>query len=187
MADLNYVPREPAPRPVPGGAERKSVLVAVDRWPQIAARLDLEHRLLNATCPHGEPERGPGVGPADLELLLLISYERFGGVHALLRAQAVRALPLIADARARERLGEIAFDPAEPDGLRLAAMYGLDTSDDTLVERLKQDPSEAIRAAAERLRHSGKCRDMRHGTPRQVPGDATSESDKLCCCIKLPR
>jgi hypothetical protein len=187
MADLNYIPREPTPRPVPGGPERKSVLVAVDHWPRIAARLDLERRLLDATCPHGEAGKGPSVSSADLDLLLLISHERFGGAHALLRAQAIRALPLIDDAGARARLSEIAFDPAEPDGLRLAAIYELDTSDDALVERLKQDPSDAIRAAAERLRDSGKCRDVRHATPRQVPGDATAADDELCCCIKLPR
>jgi len=187
MADLNYIPREPTARPVQGGATRKSVLVAAEHWPRIAARLDLERRLLDGACPHGEPESGPRIRPADLDLLLLISHERFGGAHALLRTEAVRALSAIDDARARARLNEIAFDPAEPDGLRLAAIYALDTSDDGLVERLKQDPSEAIRMAAERLRDGGKCRDARHATPRQVPGDPTADAEELRCCVRLSR
>jgi hypothetical protein len=178
MADINFIPRETARPVLAGGSVRESVLVDIDAWPDIAARLALQERLLAGTCPYGAGEDGWKVDEKDEALLILISHERFGGEHALLRHQAVKALAKVDGKAARERLAEIARDPAEHDGVRLAALAGLAPLDRAMVDRLAEDISPLIRDLAARLRGDAKCE--RHRVPRRTPAD----HEGMVSCVK---
>jgi hypothetical protein len=183
MADLNFIPRESAtPQIVAGIAPRESVLVDLAAWPSIAQRISLEERLLAHTCPYsGEPELEL-VSREDERLLLLISHERFGGEHALLRSQAITALGRLDSPAARERLNELAFDPGEHDQIRVAALTGLDLKDERLIGGLADDISPVVREFALRLSGGTKC--GRHEKPRRAPTDILTDEESTCCCRK---
>lgn len=183
MADINFIPRENAkPKIAAGLAPRESVLVELAAWPSITQRISLEERLLAHTCPYsGEPEREL-VTEKDERLLLLISHERFGGEHALLRSQAVKALARLDSPAARERLNELAFDPGEHDQIRVAALAGLDLKDERLIGRLAEDISPVVREFASRLSGGTKC--GRHEKPRRAPTDTITDEESTCCCKK---
>ena len=174
MADINFLPREKAPRQQ-ARKHRESVLVDIGRWPAIAARVKLEEHLLAGTCPHGMPEQGVRVGLESEGLLLQLTRERFGGEHALLRVQAVTALAKLDSKAARARLHELAMDQAEHDPLRLAALAGIMPVGGAILEQLATDSSPLVRAHVERVR--GEASRERHGQPRRVPAEADTEQD----------
>jgi hypothetical protein len=184
MADINYIPRESArPTPAAGFGPRESVLIDASVWPNVAQRISLEERLLAHTCPFGAEHRRERITEEDLRLLLLISHERFGGEHALLRSQAVRALGRLKSQEARERLRELAFDLAEHDQIRVAALSGLELKDERLLQQLAEDISPAIRAFASRLIGGNKrgCREK----PRRIPEDHEGDDEVVCCCCNV--
>jgi HEAT repeat protein len=170
MADGKYLPPEPAVVDLPGGRVRASVLVDVAALPAISRRRELNERLLDATCALGGPSNWR-FGREDLELLLLVTHERFGGEGALLRRQAVLALSEIDSDEALRRLTDLTVDPAEHDGIRIAALGALGTRGRHLIDQLREDPSPVVREYALRLR--GESRPERRHRPGQALQDRT--------------
>jgi hypothetical protein len=183
MADINFIPREKAKPKIAARLDsRESVLIDLAAWPSIAQRISLEQRLLAHSCPHsGEPEREL-INETDEGLLILISHERFGGEHALLRTQAVTALTRLGSPTARKRLNELAFDPGEHDQIRVAALEGLYLKDKRLIEGLANDISPIVREFASRLSGGAECE--RREKPRRAPTDTLMDEESTCCCKK---
>lgn len=175
MADLSFLPPEAARLKPPGGAVRESVLVDVSAWPAVQRRRELGELLLSATCPFDEHRPWRFVAE-DLPVLLTIVEERFDGAHALLRRQAVAALGTVDDEAARERLVGLALDPAEHDGIRIAAATALGPRGAALAERLADDPSAAIRLHSRRLK--GEKEPHPRGKPGRVPVDTAGADDR---------
>lgn len=170
MADIKYMPPDHARLDRAGDRARASVLVEASAWPAIRARRELTRRLLSGTCPIGGPQTWQ-LGPEDLPLLLMMTEERFGGAHALLRKQAVAALGLIDDEAARQRLTGLALDPLEHDGTRIAAIGALGARGGDLAGQLADDPSPLIQSYARRLR--GEQPPTPGKEPRQIAVDGT--------------
>ncbi|WP_129337004.1 HEAT repeat domain-containing protein [Cellulomonas endophytica] len=188
MADLTYLPPErPRPEP-PGGATRPSVRVDTGAFPRVAARIDLDERLLAGTCGIDGPELR--VGAEDLDLLLLAAAERFGAGAGVLRRQAVLALGLLDADPARERLRELALSPFEHHQVRLHALAALGPDRAREVaERLREDPDEAVRDRATRIADG--TAPERPPVPAVVPVDRRGAPDgrgadghdgHRCCC-----
>jgi hypothetical protein len=79
-----------------------------------------------------------------LDLLVLVTAERFGGESALLRRQAVVVGTLDSD-RAIERLVELAISPVDTDSVWIAATGALPRGAvESLREQLDDDPSETV-------------------------------------------
>lgn len=188
MADITYLPPEPAVPEVPGGRTRASVLVDLERWPAVQRRRELNERLLAGTCGIDGDERRVRFDREDLELLLLVTRERFGGRSALLRHRAVQALGAIDDGAAVECLTDLALSPVEVDGIRITALGALGPERAReLLDELAEHPSPSpVRDHARRLR--GDSLPERFGRPRQVPRDSAHEREhgggprSGCCC-----
>jgi HEAT repeat protein len=181
MANIKYLPPEPTVAELRGGSERASVLVDISDLPAISRRRELNERLLDATCAAGvsDPPKWR-FGQEDLELLLLITQERFGGESALLRRQAVLVLGRIDSDDAIRRLVDLTVDPAEHDGIRIAALGALGARGRELMDQLCEDLSPTVQEYAQRLR--GDSKPERRHPPGQVPQDMTDrrEEDEAC-------
>ncbi len=169
MADIKYLPPEP-PVVELRDRVRASVLKDISALHAIGRRRELNERLLDATCGFTSPANSR-FGLEDLELLLLVTYERFGGEHALLRRQAVRALGGIDSDEATRRLMDLAVNSAEYDGIRIAALGAIGTRVHEIIDQLCKDLSPAVREYALRLR--GDSKPERRERPGQVPQDRT--------------
>jgi hypothetical protein len=179
MADPTVLPPEPALPELPGGRTRPSVLIAVDRFPTVARRLDLNQRLLARTCPYGGADESLQVTADDLDLLLLAVQERFGAEAALIRHQAVVALGRIDRDDAVQRLVELAVNPIEHDGIRTAALTALpDEQVRALLDDLAEDPSPAVAGYARKLREGPTDR---LPVPGHVPLDPTATQEHCDC------
>lgn len=183
MANIKYLPPEPTVAEPPGGSERASVLVDVSALPAISRRRALNERLLDGTCASniGRRPAKRRFSREDVELLLLVTHERFGGEGGLLRRQAVLALGGIDSDEAIRRLVDLTVDPAEHDGIRIAALGALDGRGRELIDQLCEDLSPAVREYALRLR--GAIKPERRHRPGQVPQDRTDcrEEDEARC------
>jgi hypothetical protein len=171
MADPKYIPAAPELAELHGGRTRPSVELDLSDYPAVKLRNDLNARLLDTTCPFGtqQPERQFTLD--DLDLLVLVTAERFGGEGALLRRQAVVALGTLDSDRAIERLVELAISPVETDAVRVAAVGALRPGAvESLREQLDEDPSETVRDYV-RWRLGGE-RPERRKTPGQPPEEA---------------
>jgi hypothetical protein len=170
MANIKYLPPEPTVAEPPGGSVRASVLVDISALSAVRRRRELNERLLEATCALSGPANWR-FDHEDLELLLLVTHERFGGESALLRREAVLALGGIDSDEAIRRLMDLTVDPAEHDGIRIAALGALEARGRELIDQLCEDLSPAVREYALRLR--GAIKPERRHRPGQVPQDRT--------------
>jgi HEAT repeat protein len=168
MANIKYLPPEPTVVELPSGRVRASVLVDVSALSAISQRRELNERLLDATCAFSGPANWR-FGREDLELLLLVTYERFGRESALLRRQAVLALGEIDSDEAVRRLIDLTVDPAEHDGIRIAALVALGARGHEFIDQLCEDLSPAVQEYALRLR--GDIKPERRHRPSQVLQD----------------
>ncbi len=174
MANIKFLPPEPT-----GGRVRASVRVDVSALPAINRRMELNERLLDATCAFSDPSNWR-FGREDLELLLLVTHERFGGESALLRRQAVLALGEFDSEEAIRRLMVLTVDLAEHDSIRIAALRALGLRGHELIDQFCGDLSPVIRDYALSVR-AGSKPERRHRTG-QVPQDRTDcrEEDEAC-------
>jgi hypothetical protein len=142
-----YRPRV-VPIDIPGGPTRPSVLVDVPLPPAVERRRELDRRL-RRDCFVGEDDRVT-FDANDLDLLMLITRERFTGADGqMLRQRAVAALGTIDQPAVRLRLLELALNPLEDDGVRLAALAVLPPARvRRLLPRLAADLSPAVRQFA---------------------------------------
>jgi hypothetical protein len=179
MASIKRLPPEPPPIPVPRGRTRPSIRVDLSRYPAVAHRRAVNERLLARTCPFG-PHDDVAFEPADLPVLELITAERFGGEHALLRHQAVVALGGLRSLDAVERLTALAISGPEHDSIRTAAVSALaalaPSVADGIVAALQQDPAHGVKQTAKRLTKERPCpgaapaRRRRKAKKRRTPG-----------------
>jgi hypothetical protein len=113
-----------------------------------------------------------------LDLLVLVTAERFGGESALLRRQAVVVGTLDSD-RAIERRVELAISPVETDSVRIAAIGALPRcAVESLREQLDDDPSETVHDYV-RSRLGGEPPERRK-IPGQSLEEARSGPDRRC-------
>jgi hypothetical protein len=183
MADQRFLPAESV-RPVPrGGAVRPSVVADIGDLSAVVRRRDLDARLLDGTCGFAGGQEPGRWTVEDLDLLLLVSVERFGGESALLRRQSVLALGDLDDDRALRRLRDLALCPVDHDTVRVAALRALGDRGREIAETLVDDVSPAVAAAARRI--LGEERPERPRAPLPVPGDREDPEDGCCarsCC-----
>jgi hypothetical protein len=152
VANVDHLPRErPAPK-VAGGKTRRSLRVDVARFPGVARRQAINRRLLARTCA-SDGNGGGGFGPEDVDILVQIAAERFGGEHAQLRHRAIVALGESRALEAAERLWAIASSPAEYDPIRARALAALAAASpplgDALATLLARDRAPLTRQVAE--------------------------------------
>ena len=179
MADPKFIPVEHAPAELPGGLTRPSVEVDLSAFPAVRLRLDLNARLLDSTCPFGATDQERPFTLDDLDLLLLVTAERFGGEGALLRRQAIVALGTLDSERATERLIALAVSPVEADAVRVAALGALGGEEVRgLRELADEDPSEVVREHL-RMRLGGE-RPPRRAMPGQPPGERPPGPPDCC-------
>lgn len=154
MANRKFIPPEPPPPKVPGGATRPSQRVRLTQYPAVAQRQALNARLLSATCAFSPTPDNP-VRMKDVELLGRLIGERFSGEHALLRAQAVRELGRVQSLASVEHLIGLAMSPLEHQGLRAAATAALVSAapriGQAVVASLDREQSALVRETALQL------------------------------------
>ena len=136
-----------APSGPPGPSRPQSSGPGRDAHPAVRARLDLDRRL--ATWCGNADDAHPGFGVHDVDLLLLVTHERFE--DDLRREAAVAALGTVGTPPAIERLIELSVHPLEHDSVRLQALAGLPQDNvRALAEQLADDPSDIVRDYASR-------------------------------------
>jgi hypothetical protein len=180
MADLAFLPPEPSLPRIRGGPTRASTRIDLAAYPEIARRRALDAALTVGTCPFGGDP--PRFGADDVDLLVRITAERFGGDGVLLRHQAIRALGALGVAEGHDRLVALARRVVEHDSIRTAALVALpERIRIELGHDLVEDPTPSI---AEYARRTIEGRGVeRRPTPAQAPGDPDR---RQCCTCDTP-
>ncbi len=173
MANIDFLQPEPSVPDLPGGRIRRSVVLDSAEFAVIRRRQQLNERLLDATCGFDRGiEDEARFGLDDLELLLQVTRERFGGEGALLRRKAVQALGQIPSEMAVRRLTDLALSPLEHDGVRITAITSLGReAAKEILNKLADDHSPAVRE------HVGRVIDHERVERRHRPGEVPRERD----------
>ena len=131
----------PPPGRVPGGRTRPSRRVDLSDHPTLRLRRALDRRVA-LRCAVGADGQPRSFTPEEVELLLLITQERFDDDDR--REAAVAALAEAGTARAIDRLMQLAANPLEDDGVRLRAVAGLPEPELRRVATLVDDDPSAV-------------------------------------------
>jgi HEAT repeat protein len=141
---------EPRPMP-PGGTQRSSQRVDLQRFNAIRRRQELNALLTRRTCGVSEAFV-QDFEPGDLPLLLQIVQERDPNGNPAIRKHAVRALGEFRNVEVLEVLWTIASEDLEPEGIRGQALLALAYVSPRMAPGLLQgyldDESPLIRQAA---------------------------------------
>lgn len=193
MANEALLPPEPPAVEIPGGSSRPDLL-AFEVDERVRHRIDLEDRLMSATCGMGAQGRRWDTG--DLEILQIMVRERLDPGLAPVRRQAVAALgDLVKHGEAGDdavrHLRELAVSVLEHEAFRIAALSGLpEELGRQLAGQLVQDPSPLVQEWARRVLGE---EPERRGVPGFVQADTEhllggdGLGDRLhrhhgCCC-----